>query len=666
MSDEFTVEFEDEGPEVEFEVETILSDEQKDEIFAWLDAEIRSVDEGSTRKGYLEDVRKWRRQREARPAQKEKSYPWPKASNVVPPIAMMNTNGIYALLKTSFSVRKPFFTVRPANALYRDQAKAAELMLSALVESPQHVNLRKENNTILYELASMGTEVVKVPWVFDQRMFKVREAGGAYRTVTQTVKDSPAVMPIRAEDFLIQPYWNNLQRAPWIAHRIHLMEHELMQRQALGIYDGVDEVIASGSDEVDEGRKEVLERSGFQQSSTADSKMYSVDEVYFYWDVDGDGIPEDVIAWIHRESGTWLRVEYNDLGVRPFVGLGYLQRPHEFYAIGVGWMSESMQDEIEALHNMRIDGTHIASLQMYVTRRGGGVSPNEKFRPLKNIAVDNPRDDFLPIKFPDISGGTVQAEMMAKEYADRATGASDAMMGFENPATSSRTTATGTIFLAQQGSKMFNAVQESVEDGYGEMGLILLYQVVRNRERATELKALIDPEYHAAFDELLEVPLEEIPTRFQFSVQTTEPEKTEDAKRQNVLTLTQLYSVYIEKMMQLAMMMENPQLPPKVKEMLTNFYVGQTKLMEKTLGMFEEGLDEDAYLPYVKDLEMMIEHIEAMKDRQVEAVKNVQGNGQRMGIEGAGGAVPGGAAPAGRAPQGAQMGGGPGPTQRPQ
>lgn len=670
MSDTDTL-FEDEGEEVEVEVNEILDEEAEKEILSYLTEEISEVEDGPELKEYYEDLQKWRRQREARPEQREKSYPWAGASNVSVPLAMMNTNGIYALLKSSFSVRKPFWTVAGVTERYYKQAEAAEELLDAMVESPYHLDLRRANNTILYELASIGVEVVKVPWVIDRRIFKRRAPGGAYESVEQVVKDSPSVIPIKREDFLIHSYWEDVQRAPWCAHRVHLMEHELQQKQALGIYSNVQDVLDAEAEEVEESRKETLRRSGANPSPTSDTKTYSIYECYMFYDVDGDGIPEDIILWVHPESSTILRVEFNDLGIRPFVPLSYLKRPFEFNAIGVGWMSEHMQDEVDALHNMRIDGTHIASLQMYVTKRGAGVSPNETFRPLKNIQLDNPREDFMPIKFPDISPSTVQAEMMGKEYADRATGASDAMMGFENPAMSSRTTATGTMFLAQQGSKMFNALQESVEDGYSEIGLMVLYQIVRNAERAEALENLVSEELREAYRELLQTPLEELPNRFRFRIQTTEPEKTEDAKRQNILTLTQLYSVYIDKLLQMAQMMESPEVPAKMKEAVTNFYVGLTNLMEKTLKMFGE-LESESYLPYVKDIEMMLEHLQSMRDQQIGAMKNgVQGNMPTMGARqrggpGAGGPVRGpgmGGAGAAAAQQGAPGGGGPAPQQ---
>ena len=51
-------------------------------------------------------------------------------------------------------------------------------------------------------------------------------------------------------------------------------------------------------------------------------------------------------------------------------------------------------------------------------------------------------------------------------------------MGFESKSAGTRATSSGTQFLAQQGSRIFNAISESVEDAYGEIGQMVVFQIV--------------------------------------------------------------------------------------------------------------------------------------------------------------------------------------------
>ncbi len=446
LSDEIIIE-DQEGFEIEVQDSAtgILTEDQEKEIMEYLQTEIRDVEEGEEREEFLTRVDKWRRQREAQPEQKVKDYPWRNASNVTVPIAMTNANGIFALLKSTFSKRVPFWSVIVDDQNLSDQARALEALLSTLAESSNHMNIRKKNSNILYDLASLGTQFVKIPWTIKRLNIKRRNPEtGATETITKKVKNTPDLIPIRLEDFLTRPYWgSDIQRAPWIDHKLHFMKHELKEREFSGIFKNIDIVLNGPFNEIDENRERSLQRGGLEHNQTAEPSVYDIHEVYFYWDIDGNGIEEDLVAWIDVVTGTFLRVEFNSLGVRPIVRMPYFERPDELYAIGTGWMVENLQDEIDALHNMRIDGTHISMLQMFVSRRGSGLGPDEEFRPLKHIIVDDPLSDFQVIKFPDLGYGTLQAELMTKEYADRVTGSADAMMGFESKSAGTRATSSG-------------------------------------------------------------------------------------------------------------------------------------------------------------------------------------------------------------------------------
>jgi hypothetical protein len=623
------------------EGQVITDEEVLRELATYLTEEIDSVIQNEEREAMVQKWQKWRRQSEARPEQERKKYPWEGASNVAVPLALTNANGIFSLLKETFSQRDPFWLMKDETQEDQSEAEAGSALLNALAESPNHVNLRAANNTILYDLTRLGTQFVKVPWEIDRWMFKARGDGANLRDVVKTRRDSPTLIPMRMEDFLCRPHLNDVQRMPWVGHGLWLFEHELKQREAQGIFQNVEEVLKRGENQIDESKARSLSQMGIE--ITRGSSLYFIAEVYVFFDADDDGIEEDLKVWIDPVSQTILRVEVNDLGIRPIVRIPYLERPYELYAIGTGWMTEHMQDEIDALHNMRVDGTHIGSLQMYVTKRGGGLAPKMKFRPLLNIQVDDPSKDFLPIKFPDLTMGSLRAEMLAKEYADRATGASDAMMGFENQTASSRTTASGTMFLAQQGSRVFQALSESVEQAYSEVGQIVWFQCVRNRERLIpQLEGLVRIEHVEILKNLLQMPIEDIPSKFRFSVSTTDVQQTEMAKRQGILTLIQLYTQYGQQVFQLLPLIYSPQnqVPQPIKEVAAKFFVGATKMMDQVMEYFGE-FDSTKFLPFVKNIEMMLEALDSAKNQQLGGL-NVPGSSRPVGTQPRGGEGVGG------------------------
>jgi hypothetical protein len=493
--------------------------------------------------------------------------------------------------------------------------------------------------------------------------------------VEKTRSVSPRVVNIPLEDFIMQPYFDDIQRAPWVGHVVYLTEHELRNRERMGIYENVDAVLSGGASGVPEGREETMERMGIALGTKDKSGMYAIIEMYMYEDADGDGFPEDLKLWVHPESGTFLRAEFNDLGVRPIARLTYFDRPGELYGVGVGWIVERLQDEIDALHNMRIDGTMLAMLQMYVTSRGSNIAPGEEWRPLKHLEVDDATRDFQVVKFPDISPSTIQAEYVTKEYADRATGATDAMMGFESFAGSSRRTASGTMFLAQQNMRTLQPVIDSIEDAFSEIGRLATFQLVRNKDFLGEQLNMVSPEHQEVLRSLLQdLNIEDIPSSFRFRIKTTDMQKTEEAKRQAKMTLIQLYVQYGQQVFQMLPMIYSQQanVPPAIKQVASKFFVGATNMMEEVFHFFGEERS-DKYLPYVKDIQLMLQAMDMMKEQQVGGLYGqlnsaAKANSNQMGAPGGQPVGPGG--PAGgpgmggnEAPMGA--GGGPPPQGAP-
>jgi hypothetical protein len=291
---------------------------------------------------------------------------------------------------------------------------------------------------------------------------------------------------------------------------------------------------------------------------------------------------------------------------------------------------ETLQDEAEALHNMRVDGTKLQAFQMYVTRTGSNVGPNEKFFPLKNIQVDSPKEDFIPVKFPDISQGTFQAELLTKQYADRATGVSDALLGFHEQGDNSRKTATGTMFLANQSSAVMDSIMEGVEDIYGEIAELVVMHLLYHPERTREIARVgLTPEDQQEVEQFLATDPNDLLNTFHFSIQSTEQDKTMEARKQQLMTMVQLYSMYGQQIWPLVQMIYDPsgQVPGEIKQIAVKFFTGATNLMDKIFHLMDHPETED-YLPYIRDLELMTEQIEAMKDQRIAGAKRrMQGQG---------------------------------------
>lgn len=597
----------------------IIKDEKmKDQICAYLEQEISIAD------AELEPLRrKWdkiRRQRENETELEVKNFPWDDASNISMPLSAMNTNTIFASMKATFSGKMPFFHLKSRLEQF-DAAECLQDYFNELIESKHHVDLRGVNNTIFYEVSSLGIQWVHVPWLVDEFTYK-RETEGGIEEVTITKRDCPVVVPILPEDVFYRTRTATIQGASWIGIRYRVTEQELKQRQHFGTYDDVDKVIGNvRTDLTPDNIRKMEERIGMQSQA---SEPYEIFEVYLYWDVDEDGLMESIRVWYERSSSTLLRAELNGLGIRPIACFRYLPYPgKETAGIGIGKMCEKLQDGCDALLNMAINSTFISSLQMFATPLDSGIGPREEFYPFKQLKISNPRD-FVPITFPNTALPNLQMINAIQQWADRFTGATNAMSGFPDTFAKTRATSSGTMFLAQQGSRMFNAIIEGIEETYAQVGSFILFQLALNKNRIDT--TLLPEEKMNQVKAILNINPEELPTRFTFRISTTEVDQTDEAKRQKLLTKSQLYQVYgqstlglLQNMLQTLMGIDpqNQMIPTiiqKIGEYTLNFIVGSQKMMEDILKEFDT--DSKGYLPNVMDIQMMVEMINIQREQQ--------------------------------------------------
>lgn len=634
---------------VEDPVSAVLPDEtMQAEISDFLRTEIDQVQ--SDRESVEDDWATWRRQRLSRPEQKTKNYPWPNASNVTVPLSEMVTNALFATTKHKFSQRVPLLMADASDSIYKAHAEALTNLISQMMESKHHVNIRKKNQTMFYDLVSMGTQFAKVPWDIRKWMFK-RDG----QQIEKVVMDSPNVIPIQLEDFFCKLHIDNLQEAPWIAVRSRMQEYELRQKQANGIFVNVEQILGSEESEVLDARAEEMDDMNLSSTMTEDVSEYDIYECHVFWDVDGDGVPEDVKLWFHKDDGVILRAEFNELGVRDVVRMVYRAVPYQLYGIGVGHMVQYLQHEADSTHNIRINSMHLSSLQGFVTKTGSRHLDNFQFKPLFNLRADNPDTDVKAFGFPDVSGSTFQAEAVTMNLAQQVTGASDALMGQPDSVAKSRTTTSGYLMQQQQGYKLYEAISKNIEEAYAEIGLMMVYQMVSYPDRSAILaESLVSPEDAALLQEIFAMNVEDIPTRFRFKVQVTEIDKTEEAQLQKDMTLMQLHSMYTDRTIQLAMqIMQVQQMAPQMAEPIMKLYVAQTKIMQDIIERMTKKNPEE-FTVYVKDLDMMLQQQEMMKDQQV-----LQMKGAMSGSNGAMGPVGPAAGPAGgnSVPAGVQGGG---------
>jgi hypothetical protein len=638
------------GAKTVYTPSAVLDAEGEPYVSGYLSKEILDVLNGSERAAFIAKVDKWRRMALSQPEQETKTYPWMEASNIVTPIMAEKQNTIFAKLIAMFSSKRPFWSCESEDPTMTDAANAIARLMNLLAKGTFHLNIDKVNRTLFYDLVLLGAQMVKVPWLYEAWPVMVASSGSASaKKAMRVMHDGPAVVPVRMEDFIIRSYYDNVQRAPWVATRSWLTHADLLQRQADGIYANVDQVLDFYAKNLTKDRQDELLRRGFAPSSLGDvpeMRLYPVFEAYVFYDSDGDGIPEDIKVWIEVESGTILRSEMNTLGARDLCMLRYFQLPYQMMGVGIGHFIERLQDEADFLHNHRLDNLHFSLIPAWKRRRGSSTKKEITLHPGAIIDVDDV-NDMMPLVTPDLTGSTYQSEALTRDYADRVSGAKSPMSGYADPTMKSGADVGSTLFLAEQGNSILNAIYDGIETDYNEIGQLVLMQLVANRDKVD--LSMLSPEDQSLVQKVLALPLETLPTTFAFTVETTDQSRSEETKRQTLAQATALYSQYGQQAMSLATIVDNPQLPPTslTKQLAQRLFVGATEFVREAFTMMKvEKLA--ALLPDTTAMQATL----AAEDAQANAAANTGGNAS------AGPANGSGAAAAGMGGAGVQNGGG--------
>jgi len=324
-----------------------------------------------------------------------------------------------------------------------------------------------------------------------------------------------------------------------------------------------------------------------------------------------------VIVTIHLGSGTVLREEYNRIGRRPMGVCKYMFVPYQMPGRGVCQMVEKMQDECDTVHNMRADNNKFAINNALQAKRGYGIKPNESIRPGKVYMVDE-IGDIQPFKLGNLQYASINEENLATMNAQKAVGMPEIMSGFADSTLKSRDTFSGQNLRLQQSKGMFGAIINNMTEFYNEMGMIILYQLVHNRDKVIEkeytLKRLSEEDI-STLNEALNIPIKELPMKLQFKVRVRSVEETKDVQRANLLMFSQLLDQYTQSAVQSAIALGNPNagLPPQAKEILSKSLEGKTRIMNTILELIGiDNIDD-----YMVDADVMAEQEKQMKARQL-------------------------------------------------
>lgn len=558
-------------------------------------------------------IRIWRKNMEAIASDAPKNKPIKNASNVTIPVTQTVTQSLYAQILGTFLARDPFWTVEGVNSSedLLKKYKVIEKYLNLLVKSPSDLGI-----AWLYDLVDetllAGGAFPKV--TYDVNSWRVMAQGGSDKEVVY--HDGPTITVLPMENVVYPRGVPSIARLPWISMDTQLTEMELRERASKGIYDPKAVEAILGEKRTSPTDMEEQEQIAEQFNSGETTGLYDISEVYFYHDVQGDGVPVDLMFTVHFGTGQVLRQQYNSIGMRCLTSSKYAHRSRSIVGRGTGQMTESFQSEITALHNLRTDNAKIAGMRMIITKRGKFGMKREIY-PGAVWEADNPKEDVAPMQLGEVYPSSLQAENMDWSLVHRATGLSETQMGFADSTLGSRDTARGQAMRVQRGDTILGSAVEGLKFCLSQIGMLVWMQCVANKDRviAREKEAMrLTEDEQATLADALEMDITSVPLKLQFIVKTTEAEKTYEQRRMNVMTLNQIFAQFAQQTVPLAMQLFGPQgmqmkqQAPQMWEYMGRILVGSGKLMEDTFKFFGT-MDVNNYIVDPEKLDALMDQM---------------------------------------------------------
>lgn len=444
-----------------------ISAERMTALTIWLDQWVNDL-----RSDQQEKQQQWSDQEKAYRAESDFSSagkPFSGASSETIPAIAMAVDPIHARLDTGIFKQDPVFQIKPLKKSFTKYNFALTKWVNYYQKNV--VKLRRIASPRILELTKLGTCVFKT--VYDRQCAKIK----TYDPVTWNVVtkeevryNGPRTFGVSIGDFMFPALYQDVQDCPIVIERQRTTFDKLKVAEASGKLANVDKIKGQETNQ-----RTPLEDAHEDASSHKSSSRYHEDievlEVWFDYDIDGNGLPEHLVATYHQDTRTFLQLRYNWYfhQRKPYTIIPYQITSDSLYGIGIAEMVKPFQDALTKWHRMASDNAYLANIRMFIVKKESGIEEVPRLYAGRCFFVDDPRSDFIPFSGGDVYPSTLAERQNLFGLAEKRTGVSDYLTGRESPIIGSRATATSTLALIQEGTKRVEEVLENIRNGLAEI-----------------------------------------------------------------------------------------------------------------------------------------------------------------------------------------------------
>ncbi len=372
---------------------------------------------------------------------KDKTAPWPNASNVRFPLVtsaalQFNARAYPAIVPGGEPVlAKTFGSDKGGQKASRGRRVASHMSYQLTTEIDEWEG---ETDALLTVLPIVGTMLRKT-W-YDPAAGRIR------------------VKLCDAGSVIVNDKVKSLDAAPRISEELRLYPYEIRERQLSGVFRNIELVDDGGEDR--------------------DAPQMFIEQ-HRRLDLDKDGYPEPYIVTVHKASQKVVRIVANyELEDVVFEGRVLSIPRRDYYAVyhflpsmdggfwgtGLGMLLGDISESINSIINMLMDSGHLSSLgagfigAQSFRMKGGAhrVKPGEWKQ--VNARGGDVRESMVPLTFPQPSPVLFQMLGLLIEAGREIASVKDVMTGDANR----QMTATTTLALIEQGQMVFTAAYKRI------------------------------------------------------------------------------------------------------------------------------------------------------------------------------------------------------------
>lgn len=388
----------------------------------------------------------------------EKTFPWPKASNVK-----------YPLLSTA-SMQ---FAARAYPSLIPSNGKVVQG--TVIGKDPTGQKRAKADRVATYMSYQLMHDMHKWEEDMDKLLMMLPIIGTVFKkTFYDANKEKIKSCLIGPKDLVVDYWAHSLEEAERVSEIMAMTPRQLKERQRKGLFLDVD------LGQQPQPQTDNNERTNPFDGAVDETTPYTLIEQHRFLDLDDDGYEEPYVVTFHKESGTVLRIvaRFDEDGIDERDGKVVRITPHHyytkfsfvpnpdgsFYSLGFGVLLGPINEAVNSLINQLVDAGTLSNMQGGFIGKGLRLKMGEqRFSPGEWKTVNSTGDDLrknivaLPAKDPSnvlfqLMGSLITS---GKELASVAEIFTGKMPGQNTPATT-------TMATVEQGMKVFTAVYKRI------------------------------------------------------------------------------------------------------------------------------------------------------------------------------------------------------------